>query len=240
MIPDPRKPGKFKKVKKQIPDYISEHDAMVLASCRKMAYRLDMSLFNIFGIRFGWESVIGLIPFAGDAFGVGMAMILFKKANGIEGGLDSSTRARMIINILLDFLVGLVPFVGDLVDAMFKCNTKNVRLLEEVLDAKYKPSSQRVDERDLAGMSKSERAKNRKSGIYHPRDPPPATVFLEDSDEEELHASTRPAATSAPATKPAPAPATAPTGTAVPYNSSAPNANAAIAAQKSQTAGTRP
>jgi hypothetical protein len=203
---------------------------MVLASCRKMAYRLDMSLFNIAGIRFGWESVIGLIPFAGDAFGVGMAMILFKKANSIEGGLDSSIRARMILNILLDFLVGLVPFVGDLVDAMFKCNTKNVRLLEEVLDAKYKPGSQRVDERDLVGMSKSERAKNRKSGIYHPRDPPPATVFLEDSDEEDLRAPAQHAAATAAA------PATAPTGTAVPYDSRAPTAKTAVPAQKSGTA----
>ncbi|KAI6895576.1 hypothetical protein KC355_g20444, partial [Hortaea werneckii] len=31
MIEDPKRPGKFKKVKKQIPDYLSEHDAMILA-----------------------------------------------------------------------------------------------------------------------------------------------------------------------------------------------------------------
>jgi hypothetical protein len=62
MVPHPRKQGKFKKVKKQIPDYIPEHDAIILAKMRQRAYMLDCSLFNIFGVRFGWSSVIGLIP----------------------------------------------------------------------------------------------------------------------------------------------------------------------------------
>jgi hypothetical protein len=232
MIPDPKRPGKFKKVKKQIPAYISEKDAMILASCRKMAYRLDMSLFNLFGMRFGWESVIGIIPFAGDAFGVGMAIMLFKKANGVEGGLDNNIRMRMILNILLDFLVGLVPFIGDLADAAFKCNTKNVRLLEQALDNKYKPGSQRTDERDFAGMSASERKKNRKSGIYLASDPPPATVF-DDSDEEELHPHAAPPAAAAPG---ATAATPAKTGTAVPYDSRAPKPNTVVPPQNGQTA----
>lgn len=53
MVEDPRRPGKFRKVKKQIPAYIPEHDADVLAEVRKSAYRLDMCLFNFMGIRFG-------------------------------------------------------------------------------------------------------------------------------------------------------------------------------------------
>ena len=58
----PGKPGKFKKVKKQVPDYIPEHDAVILAKMRSRAYKLDMCLFNFLGIRFGWSSVIGLLP----------------------------------------------------------------------------------------------------------------------------------------------------------------------------------
>lgn len=54
--------GKKKKVKKQLPDFIPEHDAMILAKAKSRAYHLDMSLFTLFGIRFGWESAIGLIP----------------------------------------------------------------------------------------------------------------------------------------------------------------------------------
>lgn len=174
----------MKKVKKQIPAYIPEHDAMVLASVRKSAYRLDMCLFNLFGIRFGWESVIGIVPAIGDVIGVFFALLVYRKCCSIEGGLDSTLKMRMMINIIIDFAVGLVPFVGDLADAAFKCNTKNLRLLEVALDKKYRPQAGRPDDRDFAGMDKSTRRQNRKSGIYHPQDPPPATVFEDFSDEE--------------------------------------------------------
>ncbi|KAK4505659.1 hypothetical protein PRZ48_003624 [Zasmidium cellare] len=185
MIEDPKRPGKLKKVKKQIPAYIPEHDANVLASVRKSAYRLDMCLFSFLGIRFGWEAVIGLIPAAGDAIGVCLALLVMKKAMKVEGGLDNSVKLRMLINIALDFIVGLVPFIGDLADAAFKCNTKNLRLLEITLDKKYKPRNLNPDERDLVGVDKEKRRQNRKSGIYAPQDPPPATAFEDFSDEEE-------------------------------------------------------
>ena len=182
MVEDPRKPGKYKKVKKQIPAYIPEHDAMVLAKVRRRAYRLDMSLFNFLGIRFGWEAVIGIIPMIGDAIGVAMALSVFRTCCSIEGGLSQSIKVRMMINILMDFVVGLIPFLGDLADAAFKCNTRNLRVLEEVLDKKYKPS--RRDERDLVGVDREKRRKNRESGIFTRDDPPPATAFEEFSDDE--------------------------------------------------------
>lgn len=182
-VEDPRKPGKLRKVKKQIPAYIPEHDANVLAAVRRRAYRMDCGLFELFGIRFGWESLIGIIPAVGDVIGVLFALLIFKKCLQVEGGLNNSVKLRMLVNIALDFVVGLVPFVGDLADAAFKCNTKNLRLLERELDKKYKPN--RRDERDFAGVDRETRRKNRASGIYLPNDPPPATAFEEFSDDEE-------------------------------------------------------
>ncbi|KAK5137270.1 hypothetical protein LTR08_000240 [Meristemomyces frigidus] len=185
MIPDPKRPGKTKKVKKQVPAYIPEHDAIILARVRKSAYRLDMCLFNLFGIRFGWEAVIGLVPMAGDAVGVAMAYLLFTQCCKIEGGLPSNVKTRMMINIALDFVVGLVPFIGDLADAYFKCNTKNLRLLEVYLDEKYRPDSARRDTERLDSAEREKRRKNRASGIYNHADPPPATAFEDFSDEED-------------------------------------------------------
>ncbi len=181
-VEDPRKPGsKPKKIKKQIPSYIPQHDADILASVRRKAYRLDMCLFNFLGIRFGWEAVIGIIPAFGDAVGVFLALLVFKKCCQVEGGLDQSVKMRMMLNIAIDFVVGLVPFIGDLADAAFKCNTKNLRLLEVTLDKKYKPAR---DERDMVGVDREKRRKNRASGIFAPNDPPPATAFEEWSDDE--------------------------------------------------------
>ena len=42
----------------------------------------------------------------------------------------------MVFNIIIDFAVGLVPFVGDIADAVFRANTKNAILLEEHLREK--------------------------------------------------------------------------------------------------------
>lgn len=189
LVENPRRPGKFKKVKKQIPAYIPEHDALILARVRKSAYRLDMCLFNFLGVRFGWEAVIGLIPFAGDAAGMALAYLVMREAGKVSGGLPSHLGFLMLLNILLDFGVGLVPFLGDMADAWFKCNTRNLRLLEVHLDKKYKPSSAAGhgrDERDLGEPGEREKQrKNRASGIFDARHPPPATAFEDFSDGED-------------------------------------------------------
>jgi hypothetical protein len=185
MIEDPKRPGQMKKVKKQIPSYIPEHDAMILAKSRSSAYKMDCGLFTLFGIRFGWESVIGLVPAFGDALGCFIALMIFKRMRKVEGGLDTGTQIQMLINIMIDFLVGLIPFVGDVIDAAFKSNTKNVRLLERHLDQKYKPDALKKDARDYAGVDKEERKKKRQSGIFARRDPPPATAFEDFDDEAE-------------------------------------------------------
>ncbi len=53
--------GKDQKVNRKIPDYIPAHDREVLAKAKIRAYKFDMGI-KIKGIRFGWTSLIGLIP----------------------------------------------------------------------------------------------------------------------------------------------------------------------------------
>lgn len=136
-------------------------------------------------------------------------MNLVRQAMKVEGGLDTTIQLRMMINIALDFAVGLVPFAGDLVDAVFKCNTRNVRLLEKHLDKKYKPKGGADEEfqRNSTLEDRRRRAQNRKSGIYHPQDLPPATAFEDFDDEgDQLPTNTRVPATSGPNPAAAPAP----------------------------------
>ncbi|KAF2800194.1 hypothetical protein K505DRAFT_413117 [Melanomma pulvis-pyrius CBS 109.77] len=168
MIPHPRKAGKFKKVKKQIPSYIPAHDADILAKARKRAYKLDFCLFNFLGFRFGWSSVIGLVPAVGDGVDMLLALRLIYLMRGVTGGLPNATLVWMVVNMIVDFLVGLIPFVGDLADAAIKCNSKNVRLFEEHLDKTYKPK--RLQDEDNA--------------LPAERRPRPATVYEDFSDEE--------------------------------------------------------
>jgi hypothetical protein len=39
-------------------------------------------------------------------------------------------QVRMLINVAIDVLVGLVPFVGDVADVFWKANTRNLALIE--------------------------------------------------------------------------------------------------------------
>jgi hypothetical protein len=47
-----------------------------------------------------------------------------------QTGASTFTLARMVGNVAADFLIGSIPFVGDLFDVAFKANRKNARLLE--------------------------------------------------------------------------------------------------------------
>jgi hypothetical protein len=80
-------------------------------------------------IRFGLDALIGLIPGAGDftTFAVSGYMLTIMAKNGASGYLLS----RMVLNILIDAIVGSIPILGDLFDVAFKANMRNLRLMQE-------------------------------------------------------------------------------------------------------------
>lgn len=89
------------------------------------------SRFRIPGteIRFGLDSLVGLIPYVGDltTFGVSGAMIVSMVKHGASGMLV----VRMLWNVLIDTLFGAIPFLGDIFDFRFRANRKNFELLKE-------------------------------------------------------------------------------------------------------------
>lgn len=145
---DGRPTGRVKKQKKGIPAILSHNDGKVLKKVRRQAFRLDMSLFNCCGIRFGWSSVIGIFPVIGDAIDLFLAYLVVKNCAKIDGGLPPSLQYRMYFNIILDFGIGLVPFVGDIVDAIFRANTRNAWILEEYLIKKAEAEQQIREEKE--------------------------------------------------------------------------------------------
>lgn len=60
-------------------------------------------------------------------------------------------RTRMFFNILFDFVIGLVPFVGDMADAVYRANTRNAWVLEEYLVKKAEAEQKRVPSSTTAG-----------------------------------------------------------------------------------------
>jgi hypothetical protein len=62
-----------------------------------------------------------------------LALMVLRTCAQIDGGLPTAVKSKMTFNIILDFAVGLVPFLGDVADAVFRANTRNAALLESHL-----------------------------------------------------------------------------------------------------------
>ncbi|CAA9587250.1 Mn-dependent transcriptional regulator [uncultured Synechococcales cyanobacterium] len=81
--------------------------------------------------RFGLDPIIGLVPGAGDLVSTAFsAYIIFLAA---RFGLPREVLTKMIFNVALEAFVGSVPLVGDLFDAVYKSNIRNLDLLEKQL-----------------------------------------------------------------------------------------------------------
>ena len=80
------------------------------------------------GYRIGLDGIIGLIPGAGDIIG-GIASS-FIIAQAARLGVPTGVLLRMVGNVLVDSVIGLVPILGDLFDMAWKANLRNLQLLE--------------------------------------------------------------------------------------------------------------
>ena len=97
-----------------------------VARLKKLEQRLDRQ-FSVFGVQFGLDGIVGLVPVVGDIFTGVMGLYLILEARRL--GAKRWTMARMLVNWALDFGLGAIPIVGDIFDIVFKSNSKNLRLL---------------------------------------------------------------------------------------------------------------
>lgn len=100
-----------------------------LTRLKALTRLLDSSIrLPIIGRRIGLDPIIGLIPGVGDALMLLPAGYIIFEAYRL--GAPRRTLMRMIANVGIETLAGTVPFLGDLFDAAFKANTRNLYLLE--------------------------------------------------------------------------------------------------------------
>lgn len=89
----------------------------------------DLFRVPVLGWRFGLDALIGLIPGFGDTATSLVSFYILVAA--VRHRVPKITIARMAVNLALDYLIGSLPLVGDLFDAWWKSNQKNVALLKE-------------------------------------------------------------------------------------------------------------
>ncbi len=123
-----KKMEQFKRAEQSIER--AERSVTIDQNLEHLAWLMD-DLIRIPGLgwRFGLDALVGLIPGFGDtATSLASFYIL---ASAVRYRVPKITLLRMGLNIGLDYLVGSLPLVGDLFDAWWKSNQKNIALVRK-------------------------------------------------------------------------------------------------------------
>lgn len=120
-----------------------------VAAVRKRIEALEHLLEGLFVIpginrKIGLDVILDLIPIGGDAVGAAMGAYMVWEARNL--GMSKTQMARMMGNVGVDFALGLIPFVGAIPDALFRSNSRNLKIIRRHLD-KHFPSSVIVEQR---------------------------------------------------------------------------------------------
>lgn len=92
----------------------------------------------------GLDTLLDLIPvpFLGSTVAAAMGTYLAFEARNL--GMSKRQVARMAGNIGIDWLLGIIPFVGAIPDFFFRSNTRNLRIIKRHLD-KHHPETATID-----------------------------------------------------------------------------------------------
>lgn len=96
---------------------------------RWLANFLDTAIRLPGGFRFGADTFIGLTPVAGDFATAAIACYFVYEGKRL--GLPRSALLKMSGNVVLDFVLGVTPILGDLADTWFKANVRNLAIIEK-------------------------------------------------------------------------------------------------------------
>ena len=101
-------------------------------------------LFTIPGTskRVGLDVLLDFVPGVGPTVAAGLGAYLAWEARTL--GMSKWQISRMGGNIGVDWLLGMIPFVGTIPDYFFRSNTRNLRIIKRHLDKHY-PGTKTID-----------------------------------------------------------------------------------------------
>lgn len=95
---------------------------------RAISQLMDSSIVLPNGYRIGLDPILGLAPGIGDLIGTAISCYLIYESARL--GLPKRVLLNMVLNVALEGLLGIFPVLGDIFDAAWKANMRNLRLLE--------------------------------------------------------------------------------------------------------------
>ena len=107
------------------------------ASVRQRVEAMEKILERMFVIPglnrpIGLDVILDLIPGVGDIAGAALGSYMVWEARNL--GMSKWQMGRMAGNVGIDFLLGLIPFVGAVPDFFFRSNSRNLKIIKRHLD----------------------------------------------------------------------------------------------------------
>ncbi len=84
--------------------------------------------------RVGIDAIIGLVPGLGDIATTVLSSYIIWEARNL--GVSKFAISRMAANLAVHAAVGSIPLVGDIFDAFFRVNQRNMRIVRAQLERK--------------------------------------------------------------------------------------------------------
>ena len=109
----------------------------------EMMARLLDNAFVIPGTnqRVGIDAIIGLVPGLGDIATTLLSSYVVWEARNL--GVSRVAMGRMLTNLAIHASVGAIPILGDVFDAFFRVNQRNMRIVRAQLHKLPKPTDTR-------------------------------------------------------------------------------------------------
>jgi len=85
--------------------------------------------FTIWKFKFGLDPILGVIPVVGDIITSVLSFYIVFVAVLLR--ISVLRIIQMIFYILIDFVIGGIPILGDMLDFAIKPNIKNMAILEK-------------------------------------------------------------------------------------------------------------
>lgn len=100
--------------------------------------------FVVPGLRLpvGLDAIAGLVPVLGDLLTAGIGAYIVWEGRNLD--LPKWKLWRMAGNVLFDAALGALPVAGDLLDFLFRSNTRNLRIIKRHLD-RHHPSTRVIE-----------------------------------------------------------------------------------------------
>jgi hypothetical protein len=110
------------------------------ASVRRRIEAMEHLLEGLFTIpgtnrKVGLDVILDIVPIGGGAIAALMGGWMTWEARNL--GMSKTQLTRMAGNIGVDFVLGLIPWVGAVPDFFFRSNTRNLRIIKRHLDKNH-------------------------------------------------------------------------------------------------------